>query len=264
MTRSSLLDNLDEQGYVVVREFLDREATAAIRALTDRLAPPLQPADREEARRIHTLRHPIADPLMPRLVNRPELLALAMALLKVRDIADLRLLEQALIRSDPRPAPHGPVGWHVDWAFPPSEYEATPRRTYYHLVHACSTVEQGGGAFMIVPGSHHLTYAATANLKTEEELKAWKRDAAERSGVNLDAGIEVCANEGDLIVFNPMALHSASGNARAESRYVYFASFFDVSAAALWNGLRAIQYRDHFPETLRDGLPPERRPLLEY
>src|SRR5262249_6531889 len=148
----------------------------------------------------------------------PALVELARAILRNGDVADLRLLEQVLIRTDPKPAPHGPTGWHVDWAFFPEEDRAAPRQTYYHMVQACSTVEPGGGAFMIVPGSHHRTYAATARLTREAELAEFKRDPAQAAGVALDEGIEVCASEGDLIVFNPMCIHSASGNARARPR----------------------------------------------
>ncbi|HZP84125.1 MAG TPA: phytanoyl-CoA dioxygenase family protein [Chthonomonadaceae bacterium] len=264
MNLQPLLEQLDELGYMVVPGFLDRETTAAVREHIDRLAPPRQPADVPDVRRIHDLRHPISGEIMPRLASNPALLDLAQTILKIRRREDLRLLEQVLIRTDPKPPPYGPVGWHVDFAFFPDQYESTPRRTYYHMVHACSAVEPGGGAFMIVPGSHKQTYAATAALQTEEELDAFKPNVVERAGVNLDEGIEVCANEGDLIVFNPMAVHSASGNARPQSRYVYFASFFDVSAQWLWNRLRAMKYRDNFPASLHDGLPPELRGLLEY
>ncbi|HZO88503.1 MAG TPA: phytanoyl-CoA dioxygenase family protein [Chthonomonadaceae bacterium] len=264
MDLSSLLAQLDAQGYVVVPGFLDLDTTAAIRAHIDSLAPPIAPADQPGLRRIHDLRHPIPGEIMPRLVSNPKLLELAMTLLRVGSLSDLRLLEQVLIRSDPKPPPYGPVGWHVDWAFFPDEYESTPRCAYYHMVHACNTVIPGGAAFMIVPGSHKLTYAATAALQTEAELDQFKKDPVRYAGVNLDEGIEVCVSEGDLIIFNPMAIHSASGNATQQPRYVYFASFFDASAQRLWNGLRAIQYRDHFPDSLREGLPPELRHLLEW
>lgn len=117
---------------------------------------------------------------------------------------------------------------------------------------------------MIVPGSHHLTYETTGRLSTEEELTAFKRDPAQAAGVDLQAGIEVCANEGDLIVFNPMCLHSASGNSRPQPRYVYFASCFDISARRLWSSLKAQNYLKGFSDDLRNGLPAEWRGLLDW
>jgi len=105
-----------------------------------------------------------------------------------------------LIRADPGPLPAGPTGWHVDMAFFPDQYESRPRRTYYHMVHACSTVQPGGGAFMIVPGSHRRTYAATEALaRTDEALEAFKRDVVKRSGCDpAHEAVEVCPEEGDF------------------------------------------------------------------
>jgi ectoine hydroxylase-related dioxygenase (phytanoyl-CoA dioxygenase family) len=67
-----------------------------------------------------------------------------------------------------------------------------------------------------------------------------------------------------LLVFNPMALHSASGNATQAPRYVYFASFFDAAAKDLWDALRAAKYRDGFPAALREHLPEDMLELLEW
>lgn len=248
---------------MVVPGFLDARLTAEIRAHIDRLAPPITPLNQQDARRVHDLRHPLPGTIMSRIVT-PALVELAQTILKTPELGDLRLLEQVLIRTDPGPHPPGPTGWHVDWAFFPREYTAVPRQTYYHMVHACSTVEPGGGAFTIVPGSHHRTYAATAQLTTADELAAFKGNPAQAAGVDLDAGIKVCAAEGDLIVFNPMCLHSASRNTRSQPRYVYFASFFDISARRLCESLRANNYLKGFSEDLRAGLPAPWRSLLDW
>ena len=132
------------------------------------------------------------------------------------------------------------------------------------MVHALNTVPPGGGAFMIVPGSHHLTYAASAKINTAEDLAQLKRDPVGVAGIDTSKGTEICPNEGDLLIFNPMALHSASGNATDQPRYVYFTSYFDTSATELWNALRETKYRDSFPDELREQLPEELRPLLQW
>jgi ectoine hydroxylase-related dioxygenase (phytanoyl-CoA dioxygenase family) len=277
-------DQLEEDGYTVVPGFMDRETTSRIRRHIDSLLPPVG-APRQDPKRWHSvLRHPIPGAIMAELVNNPALLALARQCLRPRD---LRLLEQVLIRSDPRPPPHGPTGWHVDWTFLPCHYEAVPRQTYFHMVHCLNTVPPGGAAFMIVPGSQRLAYKLTAELNAElssdepsaesstavkaatsariaEELGRFKRDPAGVAGIDTDQGIEICPQEGDLLVFNPMALHSASGNATQEPRYVYFASFFDATAVELRDELRRTKYRDGFPDSLRQNLPEELLPLLEW
>lgn len=260
----SHFDQLDELGYTVFPAFLDLDTTRRVREHTDSLLPPILPADEQpEQNRIRTLRHPIPGAIMAELAGRPQLIDLAMKLLRIKTRANLRLLEQVLIRTDPKPPPHGAGGWHVDMAFWRREYDADPRQTYYHMVHACSTVKPGGGAFMIVPGSHHQTFAYTETIKDLAGLADFRNHAEKLSGVDTGKAIEVPASEGDLIVFNPMALHSASGNKSDTPRYVYFASFMDASAKRLDEELDRTKYRDNFPTWLRDGLPAELRSMLD-
>jgi ectoine hydroxylase-related dioxygenase (phytanoyl-CoA dioxygenase family) len=263
---NKISQQLEEYGYVVIPRFLDEETTTAIRSHIDRLAPPVSPRDQVSAPRLHTLRHPIPGAIMARLLaDNTALIPLAASLLGTRDVADLRLLEQVLIRTDPGPHPAAPTGWHVDMAFFPDQYGSRPRRTYYHMVHACSTVRPGGGAFMIIPGSHHRTYAVTATLpRTDAALEAFKNSVLDRAGCDpTREAIEVCPDEGDLLVFNPMCIHSASRNVRAESRYVYFTSFFDTSATWLRQRLDGMHYRSGFPDSLRQGMPEALARLLD-
>lgn len=255
------LEQLQRQGFTVIPDFLDRQTTRKIRDHIDSLVPAFNAADQDRKRWISTLRHPIPGAIMAELINHPPVRVLATQLLHSRE---LRLLEQVLIRSDPKPPPHEPTGWHVDWTFFPRHYEARPRQTYFHMVHALNTVPPGGAAFMIVPGSHHLTYAASAKMNTAAELAALKSDPAGVAGVDINKGIEICPAEGDLLIFNPMALHSASGNATDQPRYVYFTSYFDTSATEFWDAQRENKYRDNFTDELRDQLPEELRVLLEW
>ncbi|MCX5659262.1 MAG: phytanoyl-CoA dioxygenase family protein [Planctomycetota bacterium] len=266
MNWTPTLSHLDEQGYAVVKGFLGRETTGAIRRYMDEILPPRQPKDLPNVPRLHTARHPITSPLMPMLASRPELLELAQATLRIpasEGFDSLRMLEQVLIRTDPAPANRGPTGWHVDMAFPPEQYESTPRRTYFHMVHACNTVPPGGGAFTIVPGSHKLNYAATAKAATPEDLATFKKDPVAVAGLDRDKGIEVLAEEGDLIIFNPMCLHSASANVSDVSRYVYFASFTHTSATWLRERLVEMKYDVPFPPGFREALPAHAKKLLD-
>jgi ectoine hydroxylase-related dioxygenase (phytanoyl-CoA dioxygenase family) len=259
------LKHLDEHGFAVFRNFLDLQTTAAIRAHMDSLLPPVKRPDEDPAaKRVLDLRHPIPGAIMADILNRPKLLDLARQTLGARDVHDLRLLEQVLIRTDPSPPPAGAGGWHIDMAFHQSHYDARPRQTYYHMVHLCSTVKPGGGAFMIVPGSHKQTYAFTAKLPTLDDPEGFRNNAAQLAGVDVTKGVEVTGNEGDLIVFNPMCLHSGSRNITPQPRYVYFASFMDKSAEYLWNHLRKTDYRKGFPDSMRTALPEDLRGLLEF
>jgi len=259
MALTQQLNQLEEEGYTVFSAFLDTQTTARIRQHIDLLLPPLAPRDDTSAKRLHTVRHPIPGALMAEILANPKLLELAKVLLHANE---LRLLEQVLIRTDPANQKPGVRGWHVDMAFLPRHYNATPRQTYYHMVHALNPVAPHSGAFTIVPGSHKKTYAVSEKMASEEELKQLKANPIDVAEIDIADAIEVLPEDGDLLVFNPMALHSASANVGEHSRYVYFASFFDKSADYLQRQLEEKNVRGHFPDSLRDNLPEELKPVL--
>lgn len=251
------LQELEHQGYTVFPDYLDRATTAAIRAHIDSLVGPIASAAHRAARR--DLRHPIPGDIMPRLVNNPATLELAATLIGSHE---LRLREQVFIRSDPSPPPYQAPQWHIDAAFCRAEFEVRPRQVYYQMLHCCSAVSAGGAAFMIVPGSHKLSLAASDKAERAEGRGAIQNHTASVPQVN-DDGIEICADDGDLIVFNPLCYHSSSPNRTNRPRYVYFTSFYHPSAARLIDLVRRTQYRDNFPASLRQGLPPELQSLLD-
>lgn len=250
---------LDEEGYTVIRDFLPASFTARLRAHMDSLLPPIDPPQMHNRQIVRTLRHPIPGAIMAEALT-PRLIALAQELL---GSTKLRLLEQVLIRTDPCAVPKGANGWHVDQVFHPSQYHTRPRLTYYHMVHALNTVPAGGAAFTIVPGSHRRNYERTANLTTREELREFHGRVTTIAANELAQGIEVLAREGDLLIFNPMALHSGSNNVTLQPRYVYFASFADANAEYLWSNIRASDYGPYFHEDLKNNIRPEWRDMLE-
>lgn len=255
------LATLEERGYCVLPGFLDRSTTAALRALMDRHLPPRTPPAEPGERAPRELRHPIPEAALLARMITPAHLELATQLLQARD---LRLLEQVLARTDTSLAPPRARGWHVDRVLFPRHDRARPRQVYHHLVHALSDCAPGGGCFMIVPGSHRLTWQAAARLDGQDlvECQAQGDQLLRDAGVDGSAGIEVPAREGDLIIFNPMCVHSASVNTCEPSRYVLFQSFFDASAVELNQVWEKTWYRHGFPEELKTALPEPLRRLL--
>lgn len=252
------LDQLERDGYTVFPNFSDKKITAKLRAHMDSLLPPALPRDAAGVRRVNELRHPIPGAVMAEALDNPRLLELAQQILHARD---LRLLEQVLIRTDGQQAAPGATGWHIDMAFLPEHYDARPRQTYFHMVHALSTIVPHGGATMILPGSHHKTYRAAQKLRLDG-LESLKADPVGIADLDLNDVVEVRATEGDLFVFNPMCLHSASTNLSNQSRYVYFVSFMDESAAHLQEHLKKVCYQRAFPPSLRDNLRSDLQSLL--
>lgn len=254
------LEQLERDGYAVFPQFLNTDTTARIRAHIDSLTPPIAPKSEQGISRIHTLRHPIPGAIMADILANPELVELAQSTLEAEN---LRLLEQVLIRTDPKEGTPSPAnGWHIDMAFLPEHFNARPRQTYFHMVHALNTIPPSGGATTIIPGSHLKTYAAAERLGSIEAIKELKADPVGVAGLNLDEAIEVLPNEGDLLVFNPMCLHSASDNFSDSPRYVYFASFMDASAQYLQDFLTSTNYQRTFPDSLRENLPAHLHSLL--
>ncbi len=221
------LDALEEHGWTVIPGFLDGASTARLREHMDGLLPPVA-----RDGRVHDLRHPIPGAIMAELVTEQHL-HLARALLRAGD--GLRLLEQVLIRTDPSSDPAGARAWHIDAAFYPRHRAQTPRQTYYQCVHALCDIRPGGGATMVVPGSHRRLVAATARIESTGFIPAVKQDelkaeALRLAAIDTSAGIELTASEGDLVLFDPTCLHSASVNTGASARFVLFQSFIDDSA----------------------------------
>ncbi len=251
------LEELEAQGYTVLPKYLDRDTTSEVRKHIDSLAGPIASTDQDVVR--HDLRHPIPGEIMPRLASNPATLELAALLIGSRD---LRMREQVLIRTDPSPPPYQPLRWHIDAAFCRREFETTPRQVYYQMLHCCSTVSTGGAAFMIVPGSHRLSLEASDDAEREGGRHSIQQHTAAITGAR-DDGIEICASDGDLIVFNPLCYHAASSNQTEQPRYVYFTSFYHPSATRLVELLHRTEYRDNFPDSLRQGLAPELQTLLK-
>lgn len=261
MTMNAQLKQLESDGYAVFPSFLDIRTTARIRAHMDSLLPAVAPREEPDVKRLHDLRHPIPGAIMAEILSKPRLIELAQEILRANE---LRLLEQVLIRTDPQDAQANGMAWHIDMAFLPQHYRAAPRQTYFHMVHALNSVPSGGSATYIVPGSHHRTYAVARRLGSVEKLAALKNEPIDMAEIDLSEAVEVLPNEGDLLVFNPMCLHSPSPNTSHQPRYVYFASFMDSSAEYLRHHLLSTGYHHGFPDSLRDNLPCDLQSLLDW
>ena len=186
-------------------------------------------------------------------------------------------------RSDTCPGPHPghdgepPAAWHMDQAFLPEHYAATPRQMYYHTMLALSPVITGGAPFFAANGAFSTAKRLTQAM-TEAERQRWAphADATRldlprflRPHIELSQYTEVNLSVGDLLVLDPMCMHSASPNAGAlPARHVLFTTMFapDASGVTLSGlpGRMAVAPATKFSEELREGLPPALRGLLDW
>ena len=260
------LAELDEHGFTILPGFLDRETTKRLRDHTDAVIGTTPPNVDAHQSVISTLRHPIPGDIMAEMVTEQHL-ELANKILQANE---LRLIEQVLLRTDTaKVLDPSPCGWHIDMAFHPKHYTARPQQTYVHMVHMLSKVERGGGATMVVPGSQHQHYAAAKQFADQRggafdmlDQKTIKEEILRIANVDKTKAVEIPASEGDLVMFNPMCLHAGSRNTLKQSRYVMFMQFMDVAATELNAVLNNMKWRDGFPDSLRNGLPPQWRSLL--
>jgi hypothetical protein len=251
------LGEIEDQGYTLLRGYLDRAITAEVRAHMDTLIGPVGSTGTTR----NDLRHPIPGAIMARLASHAPTQALARALLG--GAPRLRMREQVLIRSDPESPPWADeLGYHIDAAFQVREFEAVPKQVYFQMLHYCSDVGPGGAAVHIVPGSHRHSYEQVFGEGSQQQERPIESNT---SGVgHLEDGVEICADEGDLIVFNPLCFHAASPNRTQQPRYAYFTSYYDTGATRLIEFVRRTGYRDGFPDSLRHGLPEELRTILDH
>ena len=102
-------------------------------------------------------------------------------------------------------------------------YDAIPRETYFHMVTYLCDVAPGQAALTILPGSHHRTYAAAAELCSHEELQQYsgqlgqsggpfevlKQDPVRVAGLDPTHSVEVIGSEGDCVIceqFEPLRI----------------------------------------------------------
>jgi ectoine hydroxylase-related dioxygenase (phytanoyl-CoA dioxygenase family) len=164
----------------------------------------------------------------------------------------------------------------MDQAFLPKHYEGAPRSMYYHCMLALSPVLSGGAPFLAVPGSYQHALSLTGALSAEEQ-RAFEADYsthADASGAKLynaiatEPHVEVLLDEGDLLVQDPMLMHSASSNAGAiPSRYTLFTTMFhpiamESTVVASPQASRAPCSK--FPREMHEALAPEWRGLLDW
>lgn len=256
------LDELTEQGFTLLPGFVDREITAAIRNYIDRALSVRTENQqyRDHTQFHHRICHPMEDPITVRLACDRRLLEIATRVLRAEN---LRLRQQMFMLTTPCGAegPPRPDGWHIDTPFGPEEWNDSPRRVFLQVFAYCTPVRSGGAATMVIPRSHHKTYAAVAECPTEEARRELCRDIVRNAGVDPSEAMEVICDEGDMVLFNPMMIHSGSNNISDQPRYAFHCSFHDASAERIRH-LPPVFY-DRFPASMEAAMPEDLRVLLE-
>ena len=214
----------------------------------------------------HSLRHPIRHPVCAELVP-PAMVRMHERLLRTEN---LRMNQQFMIRTDHSPPPYPETpGWHMDHSFLPMQYDATPRAVYYSSMVVLSKIDAGGAAFTVSPPSLREGKAEAARIFAEEpdwcaQLSddGYRIDLSARIAPTLSdngngsPGHEILADEGDVVIINPMCLHAASPmRLPGRSRHVCFNTFFSQGGEFMLLPERgATRPAAKFSPELRQGL----------
>lgn len=156
---------------------------------------------------------------------------------------------QHFIRTDPSDAAPGAKNWHIDNCFLPRHEDATPRRVYTRSILALNKIEQGGAAVMFSPGGVGAARNVVARMVAEHgedayDPREWlpplqrelivqnneRKDGSGRGkalavgsaagGGGLRPPVECLMDEGDLVIFDAMSLHTASNCSNGHARYL--------------------------------------------
>eukprot|EP01043_Picozoa_sp_COSAG02_P017193 COSAG02_NODE_774_length_17325_cov_322.794381_9_plen_318_part_00 len=246
----------------------------------------------------HSLQHPIRDPRSAATVAP---MAPIMQQLLRTSPQKLKLFHQNYRRTDPSPPGEtgypvidtngrmdgGKAGFHMDSAFLPWHYAATPRLNNYITILALSPVVSGGAAFMYAPGSLQAAMHAGASLAPHEANQVTAKGCRTLLPKLVGQGVpdsevsicrkvaqEVTMDTGDMLVLDPMLSHSGSPfregllPSAPAARYVLFSLFADESAIGrTLTGLRSRNYTapaDKYTDEMKTAVPQEWRALLEW
>ena len=147
----------------------------------------------------------------------------------------LRLGQQLIMRTDPSPPPYAaPVRtpeaptWHTDF------HVIYPFDTpFFHCLTALAPIAAGQAAFTIVPGSAKLALAWLAGMSAEGIQRMRDdvgfRESQQRSfvaTVDRSRAVEIEMDEGDVIIFSLLSVHSGSESSNGLSRHALFTTFF--------------------------------------
>ena len=227
----------------------------------------------------HVASHP--NPVLMVMAHVLPELAAAHAASLHSDAEHMRLNGQHFIRTDPSPdALPGAANWHIDNTFLPQHEQSHPRQVYTRSILALNTQSSGGAPLWMSSGAvnaardvvskqvaeqgeeqyngrewisrvhRELIVQATDHGPSLGAAAAARPDWAASRGRGLADTVEppqeVLLNEGDLVMFDAMSLHSASACTNGQSRYVLTSSFHDERALQMPHKLYMTAFAPEF------------------
>ena len=291
-------DELAELGYTVIRSFLSPDECARARLAIDGAFGPQPveavdhlvgfPSQTHSSGWFHSVCHP--NPATVCVVDAMDKMTAAHCEFLRSDRAHIKLNGYSLIRTDPYEGadavrPHtNPTSIHIDNAFLPKHDAATPREVYSRSIVYLNKVTEGGAPIIVWPRAHKAAAEVVQRLVSEQGEEAyhgvrWRDeviatmtqrpptadpaagyDTREVIWPGVGPATEVLMGEGDMIMFEPMSMHSASRCVNGTSRYCWVTSFHDDRVQALPHKL----YQDSFHPEFLERLAPDLQCITDW
>ena len=215
-------DQFERDGYFIVNGILSEEEINEAVAVIDQLLPPdSQPpyvcGTGIQMNGRKALGGGNCEPRLSNLAGHPRLIEAANILLG----GPVRICHTScpvVTYKSPPGAEQFGTSDHVDWPHTPPE---PGDENYVNCVLHFSTVEPGGGAFIVRPGSHHFVQKCLEDPELRERAVA--QEFKEMDG--LQERKEMCVPAGSAVIFHAFMVHDRSENVLDVPRRVLFAHF---------------------------------------
>jgi len=204
--------SLRRDGFVVVRDVLDRPMLADLRRRSAVLLAAAPADHRRRQRATGSLIHIAADPGFARLIAWPK----ALAALDEAGLAGARFSSGYVIS---KPAEGPPLFWHQDWWGwdHPSSYRGTIQQVFLMYYLTDTSIENG--CLRVLPGSHRRRHAMHALLPgAHAERLATAADPGDPAFAAAGGERAVPVAAGDLVIGDARLLHGAYANSTASER----------------------------------------------
>ena len=233
--------SLRRDGFVVVRDVLDRPMLADLRRRTAALLAALPADHRRRQRATGSLIHIAADPGFARLIAWPK----ALAALEQAGLGGARFSSGYVIS---KPADGPPLFWHQDWWGwdHPSSYRGTVQQVF--LMYYLTDTDIENGCLRVLPGSHrrrHTMHALLASAHAERLATAADPGDPAFAAAGDERAVPVAA--GDLVIGDARLLHGAYANRSAAERpliTLWYHPHFQRQPAAIRARVARILHRD--------------------
>tara|TARA_A100001037_G_C15029499_1_gene580189 strand:+ start:50 stop:844 length:795 start_codon:yes stop_codon:yes gene_type:complete len=249
------LEQFARDGFALVHDILAADEIAAgspvfeERLPADKQPPGIPGANRNGRK---TLIADYTDPQLSNLAGHPRLIAAVAQLTGPHFLINSTSAPVITYKSPPGHERFD-EGYHVDW--PNNPPLAGDDRFVNGVVHF-TTVEPGGGAFMVRPGSHRLVADSLANPALRQRML--DQDFNDFPG--LSEPLAMCVPAGSVVFFHAFLVHDRSENVLEQPRKVLFTHYRGFSDDAQRSAYAA-DAASRFAQHQIDSMDPRMRQL---